>query len=180
MLQYGRLVGNIKLQDDRLQELIATYQDAVLSASTEAENGLVQFLQAQRRAKLLEQSAAAATKALLVMREQLNVGKIDFNQYAVIQQSLITQQDQWAQARGQIALGLIQVYRAIGGGWELRTCPAPVIAAAPGPAAPPAAEQLPPPAPTTRRTAIAKAPGHFTAYGPPAALWAHRPPSLDI
>jgi outer membrane protein TolC len=52
--------------------------------------------------------------------EQLRVGAIDFNQYAVIQQNLIQQQDLWAQARGEIAFGLIQVYRALGGGWEIR------------------------------------------------------------
>src|SRR6185295_14855614 len=44
----------------------------------------------------------------------------DFNRYATIEQSLIVQQDQWAQARGQIAAGLIQVYRSLGGGWEIR------------------------------------------------------------
>ena len=33
---------------------------------------------------------------------------------------LITQQDTYAQARGNIATNLIAVYRSLGGGWELR------------------------------------------------------------
>mgnify|MGYP001298819994 CR=1 FL=1 len=61
------------------------------------------------------------------------MGAIDFNQYAVIQQNLITQQDLWAQARGEIALGLVQVYRALGGGWEIRLQQEPVAAELPPP-----------------------------------------------
>jgi outer membrane protein TolC len=35
------------------------------------------------------------------------------------EQTLVLQLDLLAQAQGQIALGLIQTYRALGGGWEL-------------------------------------------------------------
>jgi hypothetical protein len=40
-------------------------------------------------------------------------------------QTLVNQQDVWAQSRGQIAQGLIQVYRALGGGWQIRRFPPP-------------------------------------------------------
>ena len=51
----------------------------------------------------------------------------DFNRFALIEQNRITQQDLLAQSRGQIAQGLIQVYRALGGGWEIRQEPAPEV-----------------------------------------------------
>ena len=97
---------------------------------------------AQRRAELLDQSAVAAQAAVWAIREQLRVGAIDFNQYAVIQQNLIQQQDLWVQARGEIAIGLIQVYRALGGGWQIRLAPAPTSEANAAPSVPP-----PPPTP---------------------------------
>ena len=134
ILNYGRLVNNVRLEDARLQEAIAGYQDLVLSAGAEVEDGLVSFLRAQRREKLLDGSATAARTAVLAIREQLRVGVVDFNQYAVLQRSLIQQQDLWAQARGDIARGLIQVYRALGGGWEIRL---------PEAAAPPPEPELP-------------------------------------
>jgi NodT family efflux transporter outer membrane factor (OMF) lipoprotein len=143
LLNYGRLVNNIRLQDATLQERIAAYQQTVLSASAEVEDGVVTFLRAQRRAELLDQSAAAAQTAVWAIREQLRAGAIDFNQYAVIQQNLIQQQDLWAQARGEIALGLIQVYRALGGGWQIRLAPAPVSEVATAPAAPPPTQPTP-------------------------------------
>ena len=81
--------------------------------------------------------------AVLTIQKQLQVGVIDFNQYAVIQQNLIQQQDLWAQARGEIALGLIQAYRASGGGWEIRLPEAADYeeSALPEEVPPPAAEQ---------------------------------------
>jgi hypothetical protein len=38
----------------------------------------------------------------------------------VVQEQLVSRQNQLAQAEGEIALGLIQVYRALGGGWQIR------------------------------------------------------------
>ena len=46
ILNYGRLVNNVRLQDARFQELVATYQNTVLSAAQDVENGLVTFLRA--------------------------------------------------------------------------------------------------------------------------------------
>jgi len=51
---------------------------------------------------------------------QKEAGVIDVNRYVTIAQDRVTQQDSSAQARGQIAQGLIAIYRAMGGGWEIR------------------------------------------------------------
>jgi hypothetical protein len=70
----------------------------------------------------LGQSVDASYRALAVVVAQYEEGLagVDFNRYAVILQSLIQQQDQWAFAQGQIGQGLIQVYRGLGGGWQIK------------------------------------------------------------
>ena len=83
---------------------------------------------------------------------QYHQGAVDFNRYAVIEQNSVTQQDSSAQARGQISKGLIAVFRALGGGWEIRLGEAPVAQRASPEAAvpwPPAPEELPTPQPVT-------------------------------
>jgi NodT family efflux transporter outer membrane factor (OMF) lipoprotein len=122
LLNYGRLLNNIRLQDAQFNGLVAFYQNTVVNASAEAENGIVTFLVAQDRARLLGESVDAAYRALAVIVAQYEAGLqgVDFNRYAVILQSLVSQQDQWAVSQGQIGQGLIQVYRALGGGWEIR------------------------------------------------------------
>jgi hypothetical protein len=94
----------------------------VVQASAEVENGIVTFLQAQSRAALLGESVNASYRALAVVVAQYEAGLagVDFNRYAVILQALVQQQDQWAFAQGQIGQGLIQVYRGLGGGWQIR------------------------------------------------------------
>ena len=120
LLNYGRIVNNVRLQDARFQELVAIYQQTVLTANEEVENGLVFFLRSQRATRLLDESVTAANEAVEVVILQYKQGKVDFNRYATIQQNLVTQQDDAAQSRGNIAKGLIQTYQALGGGWELR------------------------------------------------------------
>jgi len=121
ILNYGRLINNVRLQDAKFQELVAAYQRTVLHAAEEAENGVVTFLQAQRRKRHMEKSVSAASAAVKDMFLPTALGQpgFDFNRFALIEQNRITQQDLFAQSRGQIAQGLIQVYRALGGGWEI-------------------------------------------------------------
>jgi NodT family efflux transporter outer membrane factor (OMF) lipoprotein len=137
LLNYGRLANNVSYQDAKFQELVLTYQRTVLQAADEAENGLVTFLQAQRRTRHLDKSVSAAGAAVRDMFLPTAIGQpgFDFNRFAVIEQNRIVQQDLLAQSRGQIAQGLIQVYRALGGGWEIRVGAEPEMM--PWPEAPP-------------------------------------------
>ena len=125
ILNYGRIRNNILFQEAQFQALVAAYQNTVLSADLEVENGIVSFLNSQERARNLELSVGDSTTALQVVIAQYEGGQVDFNRYAVIQQTLIQQLDLWAQSRGQIALSLIDVYRALGGGWQIRLAPVP-------------------------------------------------------
>jgi hypothetical protein len=62
----------------------------------------------------------AAVRTVEITNEQYNQGAVDFTAVFVFQSDLTDQQDLWAQAQGDIALGLIAVYRALGGGWQIR------------------------------------------------------------
>lgn len=120
LLNYGRILNNVKLQEARFWEQVTRYQSTVLQANEEVENGIVTFLRSQQIAKELAVSVDAAQKAVKIAAAQYEGGTIDFNRVAVLEQNLVTQQNQYAQAQGQIAQGLIQVYRALGGGWQIR------------------------------------------------------------
>ncbi|MCY2989486.1 MAG: efflux transporter outer membrane subunit [Planctomycetota bacterium] len=122
VLNYGRLVNNVRLQDAKFQEIVVTYQQTVLRAGEEVENGIISFLRSQQRAQFLGQSVEASKMAVGTSEVRLGKGWLgaDINRLATIQQDLVTRQDALAQARGQIALGLIEVYRGLGGGWEIR------------------------------------------------------------
>jgi len=50
-----------------------------------------------------------------IVTREYQGGAVDFNRVALIEQNLVEQQDLQAQSHGDIALGLIQIYRALGG-----------------------------------------------------------------
>jgi NodT family efflux transporter outer membrane factor (OMF) lipoprotein len=120
ILNYGRILNNVRYQEARTQELIATYQSTVLTAGREVQTPLRGFLRSQEQAQDLARSVKAATAATQLGVQQYRTGIIDFNRVFNLETTQVQQQDQLAIARGNIALNLINVYRALGGGWELR------------------------------------------------------------
>src|SRR5262249_40051416 len=120
ILNYGRIANNVRLQQAKTQELIATYQNKVLTAGREVQNALRAFLRSQEQAADLVRSVAAAKEATEVGMQQYRAGTIDFNRVFNLETTRVQQQDQLAVAQGNVALNLINVYRALGGGWEVR------------------------------------------------------------
>jgi NodT family efflux transporter outer membrane factor (OMF) lipoprotein len=120
ILNYGRIKNNVRLQEAKTQELIAAYQNQVLTAGREAQVALRGFLKSRERANDLARSVDAAKAATEIGVAQYRAGTIDFNRVFNLETTQVQQQDQLASAQGDIALNLVAVYRAIGGGWELR------------------------------------------------------------
>jgi len=120
ILNYGRIKNNVRLQMAKTQELIATYQNKVLNAGREVQTPLRGFVRSREQAEDLDRSVKAATAATDLGVTQYRTGTIDFNRVFNLETTQVQQQDQLAVAEGNIALNLISVYRALGGGWELR------------------------------------------------------------
>lgn len=121
LLNYGRICNNIHVQDAKTQELIATYQGKVLAAAQEVQTALRGFLRSQEQADALARSVSAAMGATKTAETRFDEIKADVNRLFTLENSQLQAQDQLAVAQGSIALNLIDVYRSLGGGWELRT-----------------------------------------------------------
>lgn len=149
VLNYGRLLNNIRVQDARFQQLVANYQQTVLQANEEAENAIVAYLHFTDQIKVREESARQASEAERVAQVKYQEGEIDFNRLFTVQQLLLNQQELLAVARGNAAQSLVDLYRALGGGWEIRLNPSmggiPSSELPEGPPVPPAPEILPAP-----------------------------------
>jgi NodT family efflux transporter outer membrane factor (OMF) lipoprotein len=120
ILNYGRILNNVRLQQARTLELIATYQNTVLTAGRETQTALRGFQKTRERANDLSRAVTAAAAASQVGLEQYRAGTVPFNTVFNLETTQVQQQDQLAVAQGNIAIQLIEVYRAVGGGWEMR------------------------------------------------------------
>jgi NodT family efflux transporter outer membrane factor (OMF) lipoprotein len=188
ILNYGRILNNVRLQDARFQELVAFYQQAVLTAESDVENGLVTFLKSQERVKYQAESVKHEEDAYKRVKAQFDVGVVDQSQLILILQNLVQQQDTLAIAQGEIPTGLIQVFKALGGGWQIRltgceplhgalqpSAPASVDEALPAPRpkgdAPAPAPKMPAgnPAPADKKMPLSSSPAPARPAPPPSA-----------
>ena len=120
ILNYGQITNNVRVQDAKFQQLLIDYQNVVLKAQQEVEDGIAAFIYSHEQANFLQQSVNAAEGALRIALLQYREGIADFTTVLTAEQNLYQAQNSLALATGSIALGLITTYRALGGGWQIR------------------------------------------------------------
>ncbi len=103
---------------------LAQYRSAVLTALSDVENALVSLANSRRQVVTLTAAANDSHDALIFAQSQYRAGLIDFQTLLDSQRTLLTAQDSLAQARADRATGLIQLYKALGGGWQAAPMPA--------------------------------------------------------
>jgi NodT family efflux transporter outer membrane factor (OMF) lipoprotein len=120
LLNYGRIKHNVRVPDARYQQQLVGYRDAVLKAAQEVEDALSGFLNAQEATVFSEGSVKAAQRSVEISLVQYKEGAVDYQRVLDAQRSLLQEQNSLAQTRSSIATNLIALYKALGGGWEVR------------------------------------------------------------
>jgi NodT family efflux transporter outer membrane factor (OMF) lipoprotein len=120
ILNYGRVTNNVRVQDARYQALISDYEDVVLRAQQEVESSIAGYLGSKREGEALADAVVAAERAVDIALIQYREGATDYTTVINTQQVLVSQQDRYVTTRGNEILNLLALYKALGGGWELR------------------------------------------------------------
>jgi len=120
IFNYGRIKNNVRAKDARFQQTVVTYQNVILNAAREVEDGLVGFLRAQEQVGYLKTAVTASQRSVTLSLDQYKSGTADYQRVLNSQASLLGQQDALAQGQGDIVSSLVSTYRALGGGWQLR------------------------------------------------------------
>ncbi|MCC9608790.1 efflux transporter outer membrane subunit [Blastopirellula sp. JC732] len=118
VLSFGRVWGDIEFQRARWRELVYAYQQTVLDASEEVENALISYRFTQVRAEELRKAVEAAQGASQISEVQYEGGIIPFQTLLDAQRFQADLEDQYVAARGDTYLSLINLYKALGGGWQ--------------------------------------------------------------
>jgi NodT family efflux transporter outer membrane factor (OMF) lipoprotein len=129
VLNYGRLINAVRAEDARFQAQVASWQNTVLVAQREVENAIVGYLRGMERVARLERSVAAANRAVDISLIQYRGGATDYTSVLTAQQQKIFEDRRLTTSRGDVTLSVVALYKALGGGWEMRTGAPPVPAA---------------------------------------------------
>ena len=120
IFNYGRIKSNIRLQDAVFQQQLVDYRETVLEAQGEVENAIVAYLKSQEQAVSYDSAADFAQRAADISTAQYEDGLVNFNTVITTLKALASQQDLQASTEGTVATNLVQVYKSLGGGWEVR------------------------------------------------------------
>ena len=115
----GLKQGDLDQAKGRFAELVADYRQATLQAFQDADTYLVAVRYAAQQEALERQAVAVAQRAADIARAQLGAGTVDITTVLNTQTTLFTDQNTFVQVRLAHFQALINLYKALGGGWTL-------------------------------------------------------------
>jgi len=114
----GRLKGNLALTEARQQEAAIVYQRTVLGAWHEVDNALTAYRTTQQRAERLDVAVTSNRQALGSAERRYGQGAADYLNVLVTQQRLLDSENAASRGRTDMALAMVALYKALGGGWD--------------------------------------------------------------
>jgi multidrug efflux system outer membrane protein len=119
----GRLRSQLRSQRAATEGALAAYRQSVLTSLEDVENALLALRSARERQAQFAIALEAAGNTAILARIQYRSGLTDFQQLLEAERSLVSARDGLANSRGDESLALVQLYRALGGGWDATAAP---------------------------------------------------------
>jgi multidrug efflux system outer membrane protein len=113
----GLRQGQLEQAKGRYVELVATYSTAILQSFTDVEQSLTAYRYATEQETLEREAVRVAQRSVDIANAQLQAGTIDIITSLNTQQTLFTDMDLLTQIRLARFQSLVNVYKALGGGW---------------------------------------------------------------
>lgn len=117
LLDGGRTRQQIAIRTAEQEGAFGRYRQVVVTALEEVENALAAGHAARQRQAILTVAVEAARNADALARTRYATGLTDFVTLLEAERSLLSARGELAEATAERATALIQLYRALGGGW---------------------------------------------------------------
>lgn len=114
----GRLRTQVEIQTALRDQAGIALEQTVLTALEDVENALVALAKGREREASLAEATRAARAAAELARQRYASGIIDFQTVLTTERSVLSLEDSLATARAATTQALIQLYKALGGGWS--------------------------------------------------------------
>lgn len=122
ILNYGQITNAVRVQDAAFQQSLLSYLNLVLQAQQEVQDSITQFIEAKKSEKYLVTADNAAVKSTRLAIIRYREGESDYTPVLDSERQELRVQTSLTQAKGDIPKALVALYRALGGGWQIRGC----------------------------------------------------------
>jgi multidrug efflux system outer membrane protein len=114
----GRLRGQLQLSEQQKQEMVLNYQKTIAGAFRDVSNALIALNKQRSNREQQEKLVAAAQDATRLARVRYQGGSTGYLEVLTTDSNLFTAQLNLVNAQQSEALSLVQLYSALGGGWQ--------------------------------------------------------------
>jgi multidrug efflux system outer membrane protein len=114
----GRIRSNYHLSQAQEQEMLLEYRKTILSALKDVSDSLVAYKQTRERREQQAALVVSAADAVRLARLRYSGGNTSYLEVLTTDTDLYDAQLQLAQSQEQEAASLVQLYAALGGGWQ--------------------------------------------------------------
>ena len=98
--------------------MLANYRKSIVQAFADVDNALTAWRYTTEQEALQATAVASARRSAAIARAQMQVGTVDITTVLQIESSLFSTEDTLAQVRLARFQALLDLYQALGGGWE--------------------------------------------------------------
>ena len=122
ILNYGQITNAVRAQDAVYQQAVLNYLNVVLKAQQEVQDDITQFIEAKNTEHLLIIANNSAIKSTQLSLTRYKEGESDYTPVLDSERQQLKVQMSLTNAKGEIPKALVALYRALGGGWQIRGC----------------------------------------------------------
>jgi outer membrane protein, multidrug efflux system len=113
----GRIAGQVQAAEAVQQQALAGYEKAIQTAFAEVEDSLIALRKNRERVQAQEAQLAALRRSLRLARLRYDNGLVSFIEVIDAERNLFDVELTFAQSQSDVLLALIDLYKALGGGW---------------------------------------------------------------
>jgi NodT family efflux transporter outer membrane factor (OMF) lipoprotein len=114
----GRIRANVKVQNARQEQALASYENTALSAFEDVENALTAYAKEQIRRQSLNDAVKSSEESLRLANQLYAHGLANFINVLDAERSMYQAQDALVESDKTVTTDVIALYKSLGGGWE--------------------------------------------------------------
>jgi multidrug efflux system outer membrane protein len=114
----GRLKSGVRLSEAQREQMLLGYQQTIQGAFRDVSNALVGYRKDREFRIQQEHLLESAQDAALLSNKRFNAGTTDYLEVLTNETNAFSAELGLAQAQGNELIALVQLYQALGGGWE--------------------------------------------------------------
>ncbi len=120
IFNYGQITNQVRQQDAAFQASIFNYQNTVLNAQKEVQDSITSYVEAEKTLSAMVTANNAALENLHLTQARYEVGEVDYSDVLNAEINQLNIQATLINAQSSVPQNAISLYRALGGGWQIR------------------------------------------------------------